>query len=324
VIRVEGLTVRYPHAERPAVRELSLDVAEGELFGLLGPNGAGKTTTLRVLAGLLAPSAGRVEVGGVDVAADPAAVRRIVGYLPDDFGVYEDLTCREYLDFFAAAQGRARRRREAAVEEVLALVDLTEKADVLAGSLSRGMRQRLGLARVLVHEPRVLLLDEPASGLDPRARIEVREILRELGRMGRTIVLSSHVLADVAQTCGSVGIVEAGGLVHAGPVREVLHRAGRDRVVVHVGVLEGPEAARAVLEAASDLEVEAIEAENGHLRVQLPLPSGLDDDGLRAARRAAARVAAVLARGGLRLSHLAPERPDLEGAFLRLTEGRLA
>jgi ABC-2 type transport system ATP-binding protein len=324
MISIEKLVVRYEGADEPAVRGLSLEVEAGGVFGLLGPNGAGKTTTLRVLAGLLAPSEGAVEVAGLDVRADPAAARRVVGYLPDDFGVYDDLTCREYLDFFAAAQGLDRRRREAIIEEVLALVDLGEKTDVLAGSLSRGMAQRLGLARVLVHEPQVLLLDEPASGLDPRARIEVREILRELARMGRTVVLSSHVLADIAQVCDSVGIVEAGRVVFAGSVREALHRAGRDRAVVHVGVAEGAGAARSAQEAAAGLGLHSLEAENGRIRVELPLDDDAGGDGLDAARRAAARVAATLAAAGLSLTHLAPERADLEGAFLELTEGRLA
>jgi len=324
MIKIEELVVRYAGADQPAVDGLSLEVGEGGLFGLLGPNGAGKTTTLRVLAGLLAPSAGSVEVAGLDVRAHPASVRRIVGYLPDDFGVYDDLTAREYLDFFAAAQGQPRRRREAVIEEVLSLVDLTEKTDVLAGTLSRGMAQRLGLARVLVHEPQVLLLDEPASGLDPRARIEVREILRELARMGRTVILSSHVLADIAQVCDSVGIVEAGRVVFAGSVREALHRAGRDSAVVHVGVAEGAQAARSALEEAGELGLESIVAENGHLRLELPLGENSQGDGLDAARRASARVATVLARAGLTLTHLAPERADLEGAFLELTEGRLA
>ena len=322
MIRIEDLTVRYEGAEKPAVEGLSLEVPQGELFGLLGPNGAGKTTTLRVLAGLLAPTSGRIEVAGLDVSADPAAARRVVGFLPDDFGLYDDLTCREYLDFFAAARGVERRRREATVDEVLALVDLDEKADVLAGSLSRGMAQRLGLARVLVNEPQVLLLDEPASGLDPRARIEVREILRELARMGRTVILSSHVLADVAQVCSSVGIVETGRLVFAGSVREALHRAGRDRIVVHCGVAEGPERARAALEAAPELGELRIEAENGRLLVEVQVEA--EGDGLDAARRAASRLARALSAAGLEVDHLCPERADLEGAFLELTEGRLA
>jgi len=324
MIEIENLSVRYGGADRPAVDGLSLEIGEGQLFGLLGPNGAGKTTTLRVLSGLLAPSEGSVSVAGLDVGANPAAVRRVVGYLPDDFGVYDDLTCREYLDFFAAAQGLRRRARETVIGEVLSLVDLTEKTDVLAASLSRGMAQRLGLARVLVHEPQVLLLDEPASGLDPRARIEVREILRELARMGRTVILSSHVLADIAQVCDSIGIVEAGRMVFAGPVREALHRAGRDHAVVHVGVAEGPAAARAALEATTELVPHSIASENGHLRVELPLGEDGGDGGLEAARRASARLARVLGQAGLTLTHLAPERADLEGAFLELTEGRLA
>ena len=316
MIRVEDLVVRYGPTGPPAVDHLSLCVGEGELFGLLGPNGAGKTTTLRVLAGLLRPSEGRVEVAGRDVVSEPAAVRRLVGFLPDDFGVQDDLTCREYLDFFAAVQGQRRARREQVVEDVLALVDLSPKADVLAGSLSRGMAQRLGLARVLVNEPRVLLLDEPASGLDPRARIEVREILRELVAMGRTVVLSSHVLADIAQVCTSVGIVDAGRIVFAGPVREALHRAGRDRVVVHVACSEGPEATVSALHAAPELGELTIEAESGSLRVAMRV----ELDGLEEPRRAAGRIAAVLVRAGLSIAHLRPEAADLEEAFLRLTE----
>ncbi len=323
MIDVRGLTIRYPRSDRAAVDDLSLTVRDGEVFGFIGPNGAGKTSTLKVLAGLMRPAAGSVHVAGVDVTAHPAGVRSRVGYLPDFFGVYDDLTCREYLEFFAAAQGLASRRRETMVDEVLALVDLGAKADTAAGALSRGMQQRLGLARVLVHEPSVLLLDEPASGLDPRARIEIREVLRELGRMGKAVIVSSHVLSDLASICTSVGIIEGGRLAFSGTVDEALVAAGSADCSVRVACAEGAAAARAALATDDALSGASIAEANGHVRVTVTLPAA-GRDGEAARHEAAARIGACVSRAGLRLTHLEIERVDLERAFLALTEGRLA
>ena len=323
MIDIRDLTVSYPGAPQPAVAGLSLSIGAGEVFGFIGPNGAGKTTTLRVLAGLQPATSGEVRVAGVDVRADPAAARRRVGYLPDFFGVYDDLTCREYLDFFAAAQGLKREKREAVVDEVLALVDLGPKADQLAGALSRGMQQRLGLARVLVHEPEVLLLDEPASGLDPRARVEVREVLRELGTMGKTVILSSHVLSDLASACSSVGIIEKGRLAFSGSVREAIARGATSDCVVRAGCIEGTAAARAALQGDPALAHATLDEADGLLRVSVPLPEGASDGEDRRAEVAAA-VGARLHGCGLRVTHLDVERADLERAFMTLTEGWLA
>ena len=322
MIDIQDLLVRYPVAWRPAVNKLTLHVAAGEVFGFIGPNGAGKTSTLRVLAGLVRPESGTATIGGLDVVRDPAAVRRRVGYLPDFFGIYDDLTCREYLEFFAAAQGLSRERRESVVDEVLQLVDLVDKADQLAGALSRGMQQRLGLARVLVHEPDVLLLDEPASGLDPRARIEVREILRELGRMGKTVILSSHVLSDLASACTSVGIIEQGELVFAGSVKDALIEAAPAECTVRVSTLEGPASAQAELER-SGVPGATFAILDGLLRVTVPLDAR-GSAGEHARLEAAAHVASRLHAGGLSVTHLEVERVDLERAFMTLTEGKLA
>src|SRR6185437_4796940 len=192
IVEIEHLHVFY--GKKIAVRDLSLSIPRGEVFGFIGPNGAGKTTTIKVLATLLKPSAGSVRVLGTDVKLSPQKVRRNIGYVPDSFGVYEDLTVTEYLHFFAAAYRIEREKRAGTVGDVLALTDLSNKADSQVDALSRGMKQRLGIARILLHDPQLLLLDEPASGLDPRARIELRELLKELQRMGKTILVSSHIL----------------------------------------------------------------------------------------------------------------------------------
>ena len=210
-VQIEGLWVAY--GRTVAVRDLSFAIPQGEVFGFIGPNGAGKTSTIRVLATLLRPAYGRAFIGGVDVLRYPQEVRRKIGYMPDSFGVYEDLTVNEYLHFFAAAYRITRDKRAAVVNGVLELTDLGHKRDSLVDVLSRGMKQRLGLARVLLHDPDVLLLDEPASGRDPRARIEMRELLKELKSMGKTILISSHILHELSQFCTRIGIIEQGQLV---------------------------------------------------------------------------------------------------------------
>lgn len=212
-----------------AVDDIDLDIPAGSIFGLIGPNGAGKTTTLSIIATLVRPSAGRVDVLGHDPVREPRAVRRRLGYMPDQLGVYDDMNVDEYLDFFAAAHGTARRERGALVGALLELVDLEVKRSSPVQSLSRGMKQRLSLARVLVHDPEVLILDEPASGLDPRARVELRDLLVRLQGMGKTIVISSHILAELEQVCTDVAIMEAGRLLAAGPPRDILERLGGGR-----------------------------------------------------------------------------------------------
>src|SRR6184192_4982864 len=214
-----------------ALNALNLTVNRGDLFGFIGSNGAGKTTTLRILATFLAPSSGTAQVLGHDVARDADAVRHVIGYMPDFFGVYKDMEVTEYLDFFGACYKIPTAQREKTVSDVLELVGLSEKKGALIGALSRGMQQRLGLARVLIHDPQLLLLDEPASGLDPRARIEMMAILQELQRLGKTIIISSHILSELQTLCNRVAIIEKGKLIYSGPVQGVRDQMGQARVV---------------------------------------------------------------------------------------------
>jgi ABC-2 type transport system ATP-binding protein len=224
-----GLARRF--GDVVAVRDFSLTVPSGAIYGLIGPNGAGKTTSLRMLATLLAPSDGEAWVRGRSIRDDVQAVRRQIGWMPDDFGVYPELRVSEYLDFYAACHGVPAARRAAVADDLLALVDLTHKRDAYVEGLSRGMQQRLGLARALVHDPSVLLLDEPASGLDPRARLELREVVRELGRLGKAVLISSHILAELADLCTHVAIVDGGRVLADGPIDAVARRLRGGRAV---------------------------------------------------------------------------------------------
>src|SRR5215467_3146239 len=228
-VQTHGLTRMY--GSMAALSDLDLTVNRGDLFGFIGSNGAGKTTTLRILATFLAPSAGQAWVLGHDVVRDADAVRHVIGYMPDFFGVYKDMEVTEYLDFFGACYKIPTAQREKAVTDVLELVGLTEKKGFLIGALSRGMQQRLGLARVLIHDPQLLLLDEPASGLDPRARIEMMAILQELQRLGKTIIISSHILSELQTLCNRVAIIEKGRLIYSGPVQGVRDQMSQGLVV---------------------------------------------------------------------------------------------
>ncbi|MGH2523813.1 MAG: ABC transporter ATP-binding protein, partial [Anaerolineales bacterium] len=214
IIETKNLTKRY--GKLTAVDNLSLSVEQGAIYGFVGPNGAGKTTTMRMLTTLLQPTSGEAWIAGHSVQRDPRRVRRAIGYMPDFFGVYDDMKVWEYLDFFAACYEIPETQRASLIGDLLELVDLIHRRDDMVDTLSRGMKQRLCLARTLAHDPQVLILDEPASGLDPRARIEIRELLLELSRLGKTIFFSTHILADVAEICTQVGIVEAGRLVAQG------------------------------------------------------------------------------------------------------------
>ena len=218
---VQTFNLTRLYGDMVALNNLNLTVNRGDLFGFIGSNGAGKTTTLRILATFLAPSGGTAQVAGHDVVKDADAVRHVIGYMPDFFGVYKDMEVTEYLDFFGACYKIPSTQRDKVVSDVLELVGLTEKKGALIGALSRGMQQRLGLARVLIHDPQVLLLDEPASGLDPRARIEVMAILQELQRLGKTIIISSHILSELETLCNRVAIIEKGKLIYTGPVQGV-------------------------------------------------------------------------------------------------------
>lgn len=217
IIETKDLKKRYGKFD--AVNGLSLEVPAGSIYGFVGPNGAGKTTTMRMLTTLTRPTAGQAWVAGHSVTQEPRAVRRAIGYMPDEFGVYDDMRVWEYLDFFAACYDIPESNRRRLIDDLLELVDLSHRRDDMVDKLSRGMKQRLSLARTLAHDPSILILDEPASGLDPRARVEIRELLVELSKMGKTIFFSSHILADVSEICTHIGIIEAGQMVAQGVCR---------------------------------------------------------------------------------------------------------
>src|SRR5436305_2442923 len=228
-VQTFGLTRMYGNIA--ALYGLDLTINRGDLFGFIGSNGAGKTTTLRILATFLTPTAGTAQILGHDVVRNADAVRHVIGYMPDFFGVYKDMEVTEYLDFFGACYKIPTAQREKTVNDVLELVGLSEKKGALIGALSRGMQQRLGLARVLIHDPQVLLLDEPASGLDPRARIEMMAILQELQKMGKTIIISSHILSELQTLCNRVAIIEKGKLIYSGPVQGVRDQMATGRII---------------------------------------------------------------------------------------------
>jgi len=304
-VQTIGLTRTY--GATIALANLDLTVNKGDLFGFIGSNGAGKTTTLRILATFLAPSAGRAVVLGHDVVSDADAVRHVIGYMPDFFGVYKDMEVTEYLDFFGACYRIPSAQREKTVNDVLELVGLTEKKGSLIGALSRGMQQRLGLARVLIHDPQLLLLDEPASGLDPRARIEMMEVLRELRRMGKTIIISSHILSELETICNRVAIIERGKLIYAGPVQGVRDQMSSGRVV-WVRVASDTEQAVALLKARS----EVIEVATLDHKLKVTLASHDTDHSV---------VAEALVHGGAKLIELREDEIGLEEVFLRVTRG---
>jgi len=307
-IETRGLTRCF--GQVAAVENLSLRVPAGALFGLIGPNGAGKTTTLRMLAGLLEPTSGQILLNGQVVKRDWRAIQRQIGYMPDFFGVYEDMLVWEYLDFFARCHDLPAARRRQVTNELLELVDLAGKRDVYVQTLSRGMRQRLCLVHALVHDPAVLLLDEPASGLDPRARVEMRELLRELGAMGKTIVVSSHILAELAEMCDSVGIIERGRLVASGPLDEISRHVRQGRTL-RLKVLSDLDEAEAILRDQPGIgEVYEV---NGFLDVEF-----LGDD------EATAELLVALVGCGVRLVSFGEVTDDLEEIFLRLTQGEVA
>ena len=304
-VQTLGLTRTY--GSMMALCALDLTVHQGDLFGFIGSNGAGKTTTLRILATFLAPSAGQALVLGHDVVRDADAVRHVIGYMPDFFGVYKDMEVTEYLDFFGACYKIPTVQREKTVNDVLELVGLSEKKGALIGALSRGMQQRLGLARVLIHDPKLLLLDEPASGLDPRARIEMMAILQELQRMGKTIIISSHILSELETLCNRVAIIERGKLIYAGPVQGVRDQMSAGRVV-WVKVVTDPSRAIELLKARP--EVSAAELTDGQIKVTLVNHEA--DHSV---------VAEALVQGGARLVELREDELGLEEVFMRVTRG---
>jgi len=261
---IQTVDMRVDYGDLTAVHDLNLTIAAGEVFGLIGPNGAGKTSTIRVLATLLRPTYGVVRIGGFDVEERPADVHRILGYMPDAPPVYDDLKCWEMLDVFARAYFIDRRERRRRVEQCLADVELTAKRHVMAGSLSRGMKQRLVLAKTLLHDPLVLLLDEPASGLDPIARIELRNVLRALAARGRAVLVSSHILTELSDFCTSIGIMEQGAMIESGRIDAIVGRMAPHRLVV-VEVMDHLDTAAALLAARGKVTM----TDNGHRRLTL-------------------------------------------------------
>jgi len=307
IVRTEGLVKRYDRTVAVAGIDLAID--QGEIFGLVGPNGAGKTTTLRMLATLLRPDAGTAEIDGWSVTRNPDEVRRVLGFMPDAFGVYDDMKVWEYLDFFARCYGIDAPARRRMIGDLLDLVDLGDKRDAYVQTLSRGMQQRLCLAHALVHDPEVLLLDEPASGLDPRARVELRELLRELRTLGKTILISSHILPELEELCTSVAIVDRGQVLAQGRVADIERRL-RFGAVLRVRLLLEGEA----LEAAR-----ARFAEDPDVASSVLLDDGTIELGFRGDDAASARLLATSVAAGLPIVSFARAASDLEELFLQVT-----
>ena len=307
IVHAEGLVKRYDGTL--AVAGLDLNVDEGEIFGLVGPNGAGKTTILRILATLLAPTNGEAEICGHSVRRNPAAVRHVIGFMPDVFGVYDDMKVWEYLDFFARCYGIPAARRRQMIGDLLDLVDLADKRDAYVQGLSRGMQQRLCLAHTLVHDPQVLLLDEPASGLDPRARVELRELIRELRSLGKTIVISSHILPELEELCTSVAIVDRGQVLAQGKVADIERRL-RAGAVLRVRVLGD----MAVLELARDYFASQPLVASAGL-----LDDGTIEIGFRGDDDASAALLSTAIAAGIRVASFGRAASDLEELFLQIT-----
>jgi len=308
MIETRDLTKMY--GDLYALDRLTIKLEKGDVYGFIGPNGAGKTTTMRILATLLNPTWGEATVCGYSIYNGAKDIRRLMGYMPDFFGVYDDMKVIEYLEFFAAAyriKGLERRRK---CEQVLELVDLGYKRDALVTSLSRGMTQRLGLARVLLHEPQVLLLDEPASGLDPRARIEMRGLLKELRSMGKTILVSSHILPELADICNKIGIIEKGKLEFDGTVDEAIRKV-RQRTVLRVAVGNSlNHLAKDQLQNHADIA--AVEMKDGEDILRVTLKEDVPDGSF---------IADLLIKNGFRLKMLQEEEIDLEDVFMGITKG---
>ncbi len=323
MIETINLTKRY--GDLVALDSLNLSIEQGDCFGFIGPNGAGKTTTIKILATLLKPSSGQAMIDGLTVGYQNRQIRPLIGYVPDFMGAYEDMVVTEYLEFFAACYNIHGQQRRKVVADVLDLTDLNYKATAEVNSLSRGMQQRLSIARVLLHDPKVLLMDEPASGLDPRARIEIRELLKELKRMGKTIIISSHILPELGELCNVVGIIERGQLLFSGSVQQAMQRA-RVGNVVHVAVTDRTAAAVKVLQSMPGVaKISVVEGQ--------PAPRGLNGSAAHwdgrvihvhfdaGAKTDVTDVPNLLINQGFRILQFTEEAVNLETAFMRLTKG---
>lgn len=304
----QDLTRRY--GTSLAIDSLNLQIPQGAIYGFIGPNGAGKTTTMRILTTLLLPSSGQAWVAGHSVVKEPATVRTVVGFMPDFFGVYDNMKSWEYIDFFAAAYGVPASRRPKLIDELLELVDLSHKRDAYVMSLSRGMKQRLSLARTMAHNPQLLILDEPASGLDPRARVELRELLKELRALGKTIMISSHILTELAEVCTHIGIIEQGKLLASGDVQTIM-RSLQAHHIYEVHLLSDLDAAAALVQPLP-----------GVLTVRtLPdaQPAKIEID-YEGNEQGVGDILARLVWGGAIVTHFAAQASDLEEVFLRVTD----
>nr|AGC72185.1 ABC transporter, ATP-binding protein [uncultured bacterium A1Q1_fos_962] len=305
MIVTKDLTKKY--GEFYAIRSIELNLQRGDLFGFIGPNGAGKTTTMRIISTLLAPSWGEAYVDGYSIYTHPKEIRRLIGYMPDFFGVYDDMKVIEYLEFFAAAYRIHGPRRRQICEQMLETVDLVFKRDAMANTLSRGQTQRLGLARVLLHDPQVLLLDEPLSGLDPRARIDMRNLLKRLGEAGKTIIVSSHILPELADVCNKIGVIYKGQMKLNASVAEVMQQV-RESPVLLIRVKDRTEQAARLLEQ----QPEVSRVDFDHEQITVTLRKGTDDFSELPSRLIAA---------GYRIHEFREDQPSLETAFMMLTKG---
>ena len=303
MIAVEELTRVY--GTRTALDRVSFEVPEREIFGFVGPNGAGKTTTLRILAALLEPTDGKAFIDGADVTKQREKVHTRIGYMPEFFGVYDQLTVGEYLDFYASCYRQPKQRRQKIVDDLLALVGMTERKGQLVDTLSRGLKQRVCLARALVHDPAVLLLDEPASGLDPRARVEMREILKELQRMGKTIIISSHILPELTELCSMIGIIDEGRMKASGTVQEITRGLSAGRRL-RITVIAEKDAAMEILEPLP--AVKHVSSVNGTIEAEYEGDEVIASD-----------ILFALTQAGIRVSSFTPLDGGLEDAFLRAT-----
>ena len=313
IVETQNLQKRY--GKFVAVEDLSLRVPEGAIYGFVGPNGAGKTTTMRMLTTLTRPTSGQAWIAGHSVAEEPRSVRQSIGYMPDKFGVYEDMRVWEYLDFFAACYDISEKERKTLIDDLLELVDLTHRRDDMVDKLSMGMKQRLSLARTLAHDPQVLILDEPASGLDPRARVEIRELFVELANMGKTIFFSTHILADVQEVCTHVGIIEGGQMIAQGSMDEMrAELAPHIYLVIKTKTPQDIEQIKAlVADDAQVTEVEPLPPEAGRSRVRLEF-SGDEDEAIALRRR-------LFAQEDIGIVDITEETRDLESLFMSITKG---
>jgi len=305
MIETRNLTKRY--GDLIAANQITISLQDGDVFGFIGPNGSGKTTTMRMIATLLNPDYGEAYVCGKSIYTDAREIRRLVGFMPDFFGVYDDMTVTEYLEFFAATyriDGPARRK---VVEEKLELVDMGYKRDAMVNQLSRGQTQRIGLARVLLHEPQVLLLDEPASGLDPRVRIEIRSLIKRLGELNKTIIVSSHILPELADICTRVGIIEKGNMIVDASVEEVMRRA-RQRILLQIRVKDRTDEAARLLESHDG--VEKLDIKNA--MIEATLKKEIEDYSF---------IPTLLIEAGFQMTLFREEEVNLETAFMQLTQG---